>query len=108
MVIGAFLEAKGKGKFVIQAITFRVMPRDAFWKTFPSRREGNSLKVHAEFGWEIPIIPEKWRRLDELELLGRKNFGINFKNSTMMFYNYCCRRGPTERWVCWAVWSVKR
>lgn len=59
MVIGAFLEAKGKGKFVIQAITFRVMPRDAFWKTFPSCREGNRLKVHAEFGWEIPVISEE-------------------------------------------------
>lgn len=30
MVIGAFLEAKGKGKFVIQAITFREMLRAAF------------------------------------------------------------------------------
>lgn len=49
MVIGAFLEAKGKGKFVIQAITFRVMPRDALWKTLPSCSEGNRLSVHAEF-----------------------------------------------------------
>lgn len=36
VVIGAFLEAKGKGNFAIQAITFRVIPRDAFWKTLLS------------------------------------------------------------------------
>lgn len=59
MVIEAFLEAKGKGKFVIQAITFREMLRAAFWKTFPSCREGNRLRVHAKFGWEIPIISEE-------------------------------------------------
>lgn len=56
VLFGAFPEAKGKGKFVIQAITFRVMPRDAFWKTLPSSREGSRLKVHAEFGVGIPVI----------------------------------------------------
>lgn len=59
VVIGAFLKAKGKGKFVIQAITFRVMSRDAFWKTLLSCREGNRLKVHAELGLGIPIIWEE-------------------------------------------------
>ena len=59
MVTGAFHEAKGKGKFVIQAITFRVMPRDAFWKTLLSCREGNRLKVCAEFGLGILIIWEE-------------------------------------------------
>lgn len=59
VVFGAFPEAKGKGKFVIQTITFRVMPRDAFWKTLPSSREGSRLKVHAEFGVGIPVIWEE-------------------------------------------------
>lgn len=59
MVIAAFLESKGKGKFVIQAITFTVMPRDAFWKTLLSCREGNRLQVHAEFGVGIPTILEE-------------------------------------------------
>ena len=55
VVVGAFPNAKGKGKFVIQTITFRLMPRDVFWKTLPSCREGNRLKVHAEFGVGIPV-----------------------------------------------------
>lgn len=53
------IEAKGKGKFVIQAVTFRVMPREVFWKTLPSCREGNRLKVRAEFGLGIPITLEE-------------------------------------------------
>ena len=63
MVIGAFLEPKGKGKFVTQAITFTVMPRDAFWETPLPCREGNRLQVHAEFGLGIPAISEVPRGL---------------------------------------------
>ena len=59
MVIGAFLEPKGKGKFVTQAITFTVMPRDAFWETPLPCREGNRLQVHGEFGLGIPAISEE-------------------------------------------------
>lgn len=59
VVFGAFPEAKGKGKFVIRAITFRVMPRDAFWTTLPSSREGSRLKVRAEVGVGIPVIWEE-------------------------------------------------
>ena len=56
VVFGASLGVKGKGKFVIQAVVFRVMPRDAFWKTSPSCSEGNRLKVHTELELEIPVI----------------------------------------------------
>ena len=53
------LKPKGKGKFVIQAITFTVTPRDAFWETLLSCGEGSRLQVHAEFGEGIPTILEE-------------------------------------------------
>lgn len=63
VVIGAFLEAKGKGKFVMQAITFRVMPRDAVQKTLPSCREGNRLKCMLSLGWEFLLSGRKKKQL---------------------------------------------
>lgn len=56
VVIGAFMEARDKSKFVIQAITFRARPRDAFWRTLLSHRERNGLRGCAEALVEIPDI----------------------------------------------------
>lgn len=57
VVTGAFMDTKDKNKFMIQAVTFRVRPRDAFWGTSLSHRKGKGLKGHAE---ALVGIPDIW------------------------------------------------
>lgn len=45
VVTVAVLNIKGKGKLAIQAVTFRVMPRGAFWKTLLSCGEDSMESV---------------------------------------------------------------
>lgn len=80
MVTGAFMEAKDKSKFVIQAITCRVRLRDAFWRTLLSHREGNRLKGHAERLVGIPDIWGEEAAQIELKYIGvvtEENHGAN-------------------------------
>lgn len=96
VVIGAFMEAKDKSKFVIQAITFRVRPRDAFRRTLLSRREGNRLKGHAETLVGIPDIWGEEAAQIELKYIGvvtEENHGANLHKA-------CLFQSGTARHEC--------
>lgn len=86
MVIGAFMEAKHKSKFVIPAITFRVRPRDAFRRTLLSRREGSRQKGHAETLVGIPDFWGEEAAQTELKYIGvvtEENHGANLHKACL-------------------------
>lgn len=96
VVIGAFIEAKDKSKFVIQAITFRMRPGDAFWRTLLSRREGNRLKEHAE---ALVGIPDIWG--EETAQIELKYTGVvTEENHGAHLHKACLFQRGTARQEC--------